>query len=67
MIYAIRLDAGSIEERLFVCSTEDLHSVCEALKQNPYCADIAVEGPMDFLEVSVPTVTYDPQDLPKND
>lgn len=65
MIYAIRLDAGSIEERLFVCSTEDLHSVCEDLNQ--YCEDMDVEGPMDFLEVSVPTVTYDPQDLPKND
>lgn len=61
MLYAIRLDPGSIEERLFVCPEQNLEEVRKDL--NKYCESMEVDGPFAFLEVSVPTVTYDPQDL----
>jgi hypothetical protein len=61
MIYMIRLDPGSIEERLFVAPKDQLEKITEDLQQ--YCAEMDVDGPYDFVEIPSQLPTYDPQEL----
>jgi len=57
MIYMISLEDG----RLFVATENNLSAVKEDLWK--YTEDMTVDGPYEFVEVSIPTPDYDPQTL----
>jgi len=61
MIYMVRLDPGSIEERLFVAPADKLENVKADLQK--YCSEMVVDGPYDFVEIPAQLPEYDPQDL----